>query len=106
MSNPTSPQIGSKCPACGLGELIEKEGKFGTFLGCTRYPQCRGPRRRRAQPKPKSARDVLLPDVPQVGDIDRCVGLTKELLEALEKIQSGASRNNGPEPTEEEGDRA
>ena len=30
----------SKCPKCG-GDLIEKSGKYGKFLGCSNYPKCR-----------------------------------------------------------------
>ncbi len=28
------------CPNCG-GDLIERQGKYGTFLGCRNYPHCR-----------------------------------------------------------------
>lgn len=28
------------CPQCG-GKLAERKGKFGRFMGCTNYPQCR-----------------------------------------------------------------
>ena len=28
------------CPECG-GHLVEREGKFGYFLGCERFPGCR-----------------------------------------------------------------
>ncbi|MFA7285383.1 MAG: restriction endonuclease [Candidatus Paceibacterota bacterium] len=28
------------CPKCG-NELLEKEGKFGKFLGCSAFPKCR-----------------------------------------------------------------
>ncbi|MBP8691706.1 MAG: topoisomerase DNA-binding C4 zinc finger domain-containing protein [Sedimentibacter sp.] len=31
-------QIG-KCPRCG-GKLVERNGKYGTFFGCTNYPKC------------------------------------------------------------------
>ncbi len=27
------------CPKCG-GNLIERKGKFGSFLGCNKYPKC------------------------------------------------------------------
>ena len=30
-----------KCPACSEGELSLKLGKFGAFVGCSRYPDCR-----------------------------------------------------------------
>lgn len=28
-----------KCPKCG-GDIIEKNGKYGMFLGCSNYPSC------------------------------------------------------------------
>jgi DNA topoisomerase-1 len=30
-----------KCPSCGEGELSLKLGRFGAFVGCSRYPECR-----------------------------------------------------------------
>ncbi len=30
-----------KCPACATGRLSLKFGKFGAFIGCTNYPECR-----------------------------------------------------------------
>ncbi len=30
-----------QCPACGEGRLSLKVGKFGAFIGCSRYPECR-----------------------------------------------------------------
>ena len=29
-----------KCPKCG-GNLIERAGRYGSFLGCSNYPYCR-----------------------------------------------------------------
>ena len=29
------------CPACGAGRLRLKIGKFGAFIGCSNYPECR-----------------------------------------------------------------
>ncbi|HMN88277.1 MAG TPA: topoisomerase C-terminal repeat-containing protein, partial [Bauldia sp.] len=29
------------CPACGSGNLSLKLGKFGAFIGCSNYPECR-----------------------------------------------------------------
>lgn len=29
------------CPACGKGQLSLKLGKFGAFVGCSNYPDCR-----------------------------------------------------------------
>jgi hypothetical protein len=33
----TSPKEGQPCPQCGEGILQVKSGKFGSFLGCSRY---------------------------------------------------------------------
>jgi DNA topoisomerase I len=30
-----------KCPVCGKGELIERMGKYGKFIGCSNYPECK-----------------------------------------------------------------
>lgn len=30
-----------ECPSCKKGRLQQRNGKFGTFLGCTNYPSCR-----------------------------------------------------------------
>src|SRR5260370_14709968 len=30
-----------KCPSCETGRLSLKLGKFGGFIGCTNYPECR-----------------------------------------------------------------
>jgi DNA topoisomerase-1 len=30
-----------KCPTCGTGKLGLKIGKFGAFVGCSNYPECR-----------------------------------------------------------------
>ena len=29
------------CPTCGTGQLSLKLGKFGSFVGCSNYPECR-----------------------------------------------------------------
>ena len=29
------------CPSCGIGRLSLKVGKFGAFIGCSNYPDCR-----------------------------------------------------------------
>jgi DNA topoisomerase I len=30
-----------QCPTCGTGRLNLKAGKFGAFIGCSNYPECR-----------------------------------------------------------------
>ena len=40
-SAPSSPKAGDICPKCNEGTLVEKTGKNGPFLGCSRYPDCK-----------------------------------------------------------------
>ena len=30
----------NKCPLCG-GQLVERNGKYGSFIGCSNYPKCK-----------------------------------------------------------------
>ena len=39
-----------KCPSCGDGRLNLKLGRFGAFVGCTNYPECRFTRQLGAKP--------------------------------------------------------
>ncbi len=32
---------GEKCPECKEGEVVIRDGKFGKFLSCSRYPECK-----------------------------------------------------------------
>jgi DNA helicase-4 len=32
---------GEPCPRCGSGRLRPRESRYGPFLGCSSYPQCR-----------------------------------------------------------------
>lgn len=43
--SPSRPPSGSQdaCPKCGA-PMIQRNGSRGPFLGCTRYPECRGTR--------------------------------------------------------------
>ncbi len=38
---PDLPGAGETCPECGQGTLTPKRGRYGPFLGCSRYPDCR-----------------------------------------------------------------
>jgi len=40
---PALPGVGETCPKCGAtdgGTLVAKRGRFGPFVGCSRYPDC------------------------------------------------------------------
>src|SRR5262249_17248952 len=58
------------CPSCGSGRLSLKLGKFGAFIGCSNYPDCRYTRQF-SVPAPgeeavDNSRRVLRPD-PETG---------------------------------------
>ena len=38
---PDLPGVGETCPECGEGKLAAKRGRFGPFVGCDRYPDCK-----------------------------------------------------------------
>ena len=33
-------KAGEICPDCGIGQIKERHGKYGWFLGCSKYPSC------------------------------------------------------------------
>lgn len=37
---PEPESTGEKCPECG-GDLVSRRGRFGEFVGCANYPECR-----------------------------------------------------------------
>ena len=37
---PSQAGEGEPCPTCGVGVLTAKRGRFGLFVGCSRYPDC------------------------------------------------------------------
>lgn len=41
--SPTETATTPSCPQCGAG-MKSRRGSRGDFLGCTRYPECRGTR--------------------------------------------------------------
>ncbi|HEX3220234.1 MAG TPA: type I DNA topoisomerase [Candidatus Limnocylindria bacterium] len=38
---PDLPGVGEVCPLCNQGHLVAKRGRFGPFVGCDRYPECK-----------------------------------------------------------------
>jgi len=43
---------GETCPQCGEGTLTGKRGRFGPFVGCSRYPDCNYIRKEGPPPDP------------------------------------------------------
>ena len=37
---PAAERTGEQCPKCGVGELVKRQGRYGEFVGCSRYPEC------------------------------------------------------------------
>ncbi len=33
-------ETGETCPECEVGQLVVREGRFGEFIGCSRFPAC------------------------------------------------------------------
>jgi DNA topoisomerase-1 len=48
-----------QCPTCGTGKLNLKAGKFGAFVGCSNYPECRHTRQLAADSSEGAADRVL-----------------------------------------------
>lgn len=43
---------GERCPECGEGELVVRRSRYGEFVGCSRYPDCRYIKRENAAAQP------------------------------------------------------
>ncbi|MBV8120389.1 MAG: type I DNA topoisomerase [Alphaproteobacteria bacterium] len=48
------------CPVCNAGRLSLKLGKFGAFIGCSNYPNCRYTRPLAVEGEPEDAADTIL----------------------------------------------
>jgi ssDNA-binding Zn-finger/Zn-ribbon topoisomerase 1 len=56
--------VGEACPECGAtdgGELVAKRGRFGPFVGCNRYPDCRYIRKEGPPPPDQLPFEVACP---------------------------------------------
>jgi DNA topoisomerase-1 len=80
-----------KCPTCGTGQLSLKLGKFGAFIGCSNYPECRFTRPFGAE-KPGDS------DIPPEG---KMLGNNPEGVPVfLKSGRFGAYVQLGPDPVE------
>jgi DNA topoisomerase-1 len=52
---------GEVCPKCGEGTLVGRQGKFGAFVGCSRYPDCDYIRREGPPPPDQLPFEVTCP---------------------------------------------
>ena len=58
---PPQEGTGETCPECGQGTLVAKNGRFGPFVGCDRYPDCGYIKREGPEPPPPLPFDVVCP---------------------------------------------
>jgi DNA topoisomerase-1 len=52
---------GETCPQCNEGTLVSRRGKFGPFVGCSRYPDCDFIRREGPPPPDQLPFEVVCP---------------------------------------------
>jgi DNA topoisomerase-1 len=62
------------CPACGSGRLGLKLGRFGAFIGCSNYPECRFTRKLAVVDPEKDAASGANLNEPKVLGIDPATG--------------------------------
>jgi DNA topoisomerase-1 len=63
-------ETGEECPECHEGKLVVREGRFGEFVGCARYPECKyiqGKDRTAAEPTGEACPDCTKPLVVRTG---------------------------------------
>jgi DNA topoisomerase I len=71
-----------KCPSCNEGRLSLKLGKFGAFIGCSNYPDCRYTRPLALQDEETAAEDkaaAALANEPKILGEDPATGRTVSL---------------------------
>ena len=60
---------GVTCDKCNQGEMVEKAGKFGIFLACSRYPDC------------DNTREIETPNQPSTDELDEaCENCGKPMI--------------------------
>jgi DNA topoisomerase-1 len=100
---PTAERTGETCPKCGEGELVKREGRYGEFVGCSRYPQCdyikdreeRQPPEETGKACPTCGRPLVVRQSRR-GPFVGCSGYPD--CRYIEKTEGGASGKPRPEP--------
>jgi DNA topoisomerase-1 len=97
-----------QCPTCGTGRLNLKAGKFGAFVGCSNYPECRHTRPLAADSE--ASADRILGKDPET-DLDVAVkagrfgpyiqlGEQKDYAEGEKPRRAGIPKNMSPSDME------
>lgn len=58
-------ELGVACPECGeheLGELVLRQGRYGMFIGCSRFPDCHHIESPNSQPQPTEQQRFECPE--------------------------------------------
>ena len=97
-----------QCPSCGTGKLNLKAGKFGAFVGCSNYPECRYTRPLAADSEasadrilgkdPETDRDVIV----KAGRFGPYIqlGEPKDYAEGEKPKRAGIPKNTSPSDIE------
>ncbi|SHH45223.1 type I DNA topoisomerase [Bradyrhizobium erythrophlei] len=97
-----------QCPSCGAGKLNLKAGKFGAFVGCSNYPECRYTRPLAADGEasadrilgkdPETDRDVVV----KAGRFGPYIqlGEQKDYAEGEKPKRAGIPKNTSPSDVE------
>ncbi|HEX2365334.1 MAG TPA: type I DNA topoisomerase [Bradyrhizobium sp.] len=101
-----------QCPTCGTGKLNLKAGKFGAFVGCSNYPECRYTRPLAADTE--ASADRVLGQDPETGlDVNVKAGRFGPYIQLGEQKDYGEGEKpkragipKGTSPSEIELDRA
>lgn len=90
-----------QCPACAVGQLSLKVGKFGAFVGCSNYPECAFTRQMTANGDagPADAGPILLGMDPDTGlPVTLRKGRFGLFLQLGEAVEKGDKPKRGPVP--------
>ena len=89
--------IRALCPACSAGQLSLKLGKFGAFIGCSNYPECRYTRT--LSPPTGDAADEARPGVKVLGqDPETGAEITLRDGRFGAYVQEGEQEEGGEKP--------
>ncbi len=89
-----------ECPACKAGKLSLKLGKFGAFIGCSNYPECRYTRQLGVNGEEAASVASMSPEGTSLGD-DPESGLPV----LLRNGRFGPYLQLGPDPVEKGGEK-
>jgi len=94
-------ETGETCPECEVGQLVVREGRFGEFVGCSRFPACTYIKDRKtaeAQPTGEACPQCGRPLVQRSGRRGPFVGCSGYPDCAYIKNERGAARTPAPAP--------